>query len=154
MPIAGAGIGWKVNEWKEEALAERDAQKRHYIELHPELFPQPGERCWYHPTILWFVWLIHPSFHFRTNQVCPTDGSLGARALIVFRKSLARKFCGPVKHFGVMNWNKMSKEYTENQKGKADFFIRFWKKLGFSLFSQKARWPASVFDKKSYCGIN
>lgn len=43
MPIAGAAIGYQINEWKEEALAERDAQKRHYIELHPDDFPQPGE---------------------------------------------------------------------------------------------------------------
>lgn len=42
-PIIGAALGYKLNEWKEEALAERDAQLRHYIELHPDDFPQPGE---------------------------------------------------------------------------------------------------------------
>lgn len=38
--IAGGKI---VDGWRNDHLAERDAVLRHYIQLHPEDFPDPGK---------------------------------------------------------------------------------------------------------------
>ena len=35
--------GKTVDGWRNEHLAERDAVLRHYIQLHPEDFPDPGK---------------------------------------------------------------------------------------------------------------
>jgi len=41
--VAGGFIGKTVDGWRDDYLAERDAVLRHYIELHPEDFPDPGK---------------------------------------------------------------------------------------------------------------
>lgn len=35
--------GKTVDGWRNEHLAERDAVLRHYVQLHPEDFPDPGK---------------------------------------------------------------------------------------------------------------
>lgn len=36
-------VGNTVDKWRDSHLAERDAVLRHYVSLHPEDFPEPGE---------------------------------------------------------------------------------------------------------------
>lgn len=43
LSVGGAVIGKFIDEKKEIALAERDAQLKHYIELHPDDFPEPSK---------------------------------------------------------------------------------------------------------------
>jgi NADH-ubiquinone oxidoreductase subunit b14.5b (NDUFC2) len=40
----GLGLGKVVDGWRNDYLAERDATLRHYVQLHPEDFPDPGEK--------------------------------------------------------------------------------------------------------------
>ena len=40
---AGWVAGLYINKWIESNSAERDAVLKHYIQLHPEDFPVPGE---------------------------------------------------------------------------------------------------------------
>lgn len=39
---AGGFLGKTLEGWRNDHMAERDAILRHYVELHPEDFPDPG----------------------------------------------------------------------------------------------------------------
>ncbi|PSN48308.1 hypothetical protein C0J52_03406 [Blattella germanica] len=40
----GGGIGYYIDEIRNASLAERDAVLRHYLETHPEDFPEPERK--------------------------------------------------------------------------------------------------------------
>lgn len=40
----GALAGKTLDGWRNDHLAERDAVLRHYVELHPEDFPNQGDK--------------------------------------------------------------------------------------------------------------
>lgn len=62
-------------------MAEKDATLRHYIELHPEDFPDPGE----YPSIAQILLYRVPNsiFIYRTQKVLPGVESMGPNPLIV-----------------------------------------------------------------------
>ena len=41
--MIGGGLGKTIDGWRNDHLAERDAVLRHYVETHPEDFPDPGK---------------------------------------------------------------------------------------------------------------
>ncbi|XP_012252163.2 NADH dehydrogenase [ubiquinone] 1 subunit C2 [Athalia rosae] len=44
--LIGIGLGYYAQKYVSKVLSEKDAVLRHYVILHPELFPEPERKKW------------------------------------------------------------------------------------------------------------
>ena len=75
----GGFAGRTVDKWRDEHLAERDAVLRHYVTLHQEDFPEPGEKS---QCKLKYLLII---LCFRAQKILSSLASLGSNPLIFAR---------------------------------------------------------------------